>query len=221
MTADAAEKVIFAPPNYGRELPSGAQPSSPAHDGRQPQLQLAFNDAGLSYSGPQHDSEEISASSYSELRSEAHSAVPSDTDIKARTWIVLDLSKPANHACLDLPTRPGDVVMVPIAGQVMVQGWVRNPGAFRITAGMTVLGSVSAAGGAMFSRSAELLRSDSGGRHTATPFDLSKLAQGEAPDIPVQSGDVIVVERSIVGAVPYTFMQLFSRFGTGVGFAVP
>jgi protein involved in polysaccharide export with SLBB domain len=224
MTGDAAERVIFAPRNDGKEVSTGAQPSSPTHDGRQPQLQLAFNDTG-SYAGPQnqhiHDSEEISASSYSELRTEARSAVPSETDIKARVWIVLDLSKPANHACLDLPTRPGDVVMVPIAGQVMVQGWVRNPGAFRITAGMTVLGSVSAAGGAMFSRSAELLHTNSDGRHTATAFDLSKLAQGEAPDIPVQSGDVIVVERSIVGAVPYIFMQLFSRFGTGVGFAVP
>jgi len=225
MTADAAEKVIFAPLNYGKELSSGAQPSLPTNDGRQLQLQLAFNDARPSYAGPQkqdlHNSEEISASSYSELRSEARSEVPSDTNIKARTWVVLDLSKPANHACLDLPTRPGDVVMVPIVGQVMVQGWVRNPGAFRITPGMTVLGSVSAAGGAMFSRSAELLRTDSGGRHTATAFDLSKLAQGEVPDVPVQSGDVIVVERSVVGAIPYSLVQLFNRFGVGVGLPAP
>jgi protein involved in polysaccharide export with SLBB domain len=225
MTSDAAERVIFAPRNDGKEVSSSAQPSLPTHDGRQPQLQLAFNDARPSYADPQnqhiHDSEEISAPSYSELRAEARSAVPSETDIKARMWIVLELSKPANHACLDLPTRPGDVVMVPIAGQVMVQGWVRNPGAFRITPGMTVLGSVSAAGGAMFSRSAELLRTNSDGRHTATAFDLSKLAQGEAPDIPVQSGDVIVVERSVIGAVPYSLVQLFSRFGAGVGVGLP
>lgn len=225
MTSDAAERVIFAPRNDGKQVSTAARSSSPTDDDRQPQLQLAFNDAGPSYSGPQnqdvHDSEEISASSYSELRSEARSVAPSETDIKARLWIVIDLSKPANHACLDLPTRPGDVVMVPIAGQVMVQGWVRNPGAFRITPGMTVLGSVSAAGGAMFSRSAELLRTNSDGRHTATPFDLSKLAQGEAPDIPVQSGDVIIVERSVIGAVPYSLMQLFNRFGAGVGVGLP
>jgi protein involved in polysaccharide export with SLBB domain len=224
MTSDAAERVIFAPRNDGKELSPGALASVPTHDGRQPQLQLAFNDP-RSYAGPQnqpiHDSEEISAPSYSELRAEGGSAVPSETDIKARMWIVLDLSKPASHACLDLPTRPGDVVMVPIAGQVMVQGWVRNPGAFRITSGMTVLGSVSAAGGAMFSRSAELLRTNSDGRHRAIAFNLSKLAQGEAPDIPVQSGDVIIVERSVIGAVPYTLMQLFNRFGAGVGVGLP
>jgi protein involved in polysaccharide export with SLBB domain len=225
MTGDAAERVIFSPRTDGKEVSIGAQPSSPTPGGRQLQLQLAFNGAGPPYTGPHnqdvHDSEEISASSYSELRSEARSVVPSETDIKARVWIVVDLSKPANHACLDLPTRPGDVVMVPIAGQVMVQGWVRNPGAFRITPGMTVLGSVSAAGGAMFSRSAELLRTNSDGRHTATGFDLSKLAQGETPDIPVQSGDVIIVEKSVIGAIPYTLMQLFNRFGAGVGVGLP
>jgi protein involved in polysaccharide export with SLBB domain len=225
MTAEAAQKVIFVPPDYRKGLSSGAQAALRTHVGRQPQLQFAFNDTRASYAGPQsqdiHDSEDTSASSYSELQSETRSAIPVDTDIKGRTWIVLDFSKPAAQACLDFPTRPGDVVIVPIAGQVMVQGWVRNPGAFRIVPGMTVLGSVSAAGGAMFSRSAELLRIDSDGRHTTTAFDLSKLAKGEAPDIPVQSGDVIVVERSIVGAVPYAFMQLFNRFGTGVGLGLP
>jgi protein involved in polysaccharide export with SLBB domain len=223
MTGDAAEKVIFAPSNDGKELSSGVQPSLSTPEGRQSQLEFASKHSWRSNADPHdqsiYDSEE--ASPYPQPQAEAHSAVPSDNDIKARTWIVLDLSRPANHACLDLPTRPGDVVMVPIAGQVMVQGWVRNPGAFRITPGMTVLGSVSAAGGAMFSRSAELLRTDSGGRHTATAFDLSKLAQGEAPDVPVQSGDVIVVERSVIGAVPYGLVQLFNRFGAGVGVGLP
>jgi protein involved in polysaccharide export with SLBB domain len=225
ITSDAADRVIFAPLNDGKEVSGAAQPSLPTHEGQPLELQLAFNDGRLSYADAQnqniHNSEEISSSLHSELRAEARSAVPSDTDIKARMWIVLDLSKPANHACLDLPARPGDVVMVPIAGQVMVQGWVRNPGAFRIAPGMTVLGSVSAAGGAMFSRSAELLRTDADGRHTATAFNLSKLAQGEAPDIPVESGDVIIVEKSVIGAVPYTLMQLFNRFGTGVGVGLP
>jgi protein involved in polysaccharide export with SLBB domain len=224
MTAEAAQEVIFVPPNDGERVSSVAQASLSTHEDRQPQLQVASNDTWASYAGPHqdvHDSTDISASSVSEFQSETHSAIASDPDIKGRTWVVLDLSKPAAQACLDFPTRPGDVVMLPIAGQVMVQGWVRNPGAFRIMPGMTVLGSVSAAGGAMFSWTADLLRTDSNGRHTRTAFDLSKLAKGEAADVPVQSGDVIVVERSVVGAVPYTFMELFSRFGTGVGFGVP
>lgn len=224
MTAEAAQEVIFVPPNYRKRISSGAKVSLPTREDRQPQLRVASNNTWASDADPQNqdvDSEDISASSYSKLQSETHSAIASDPDIKGRTWIVLDLSKPGAQACLDFPTRPGDVVMLPIAGQVMVQGWVRNAGAFRIMPGMTVLGSVSAVGGAMFSRTADLLRTDSDGRHTRTEFDLSKLAKGEAPDVPVQSGDVIVVERSVVGAVPYTFMQLFNHFGTGVGLGLP
>jgi protein involved in polysaccharide export with SLBB domain len=224
MTAEAAQQVIFVPPNDGKRVPSVAQASSSTREDRQPQLQVASNDTWASYAGPHqdvHDSVDLSASSASEFQSETHSAIASDPNIKGRTWIVLDLSKPAAQACLDFPTRPGDVVMLPIAGEVMVQGWVRSPGAFRIMPGMTVLASVSAAGGAMFSRTAELLRTDSNARHTRTAFDLSKLAKGAVPDVPVQSGDVIVVDRSVIGAVPYTFMQLFNRFGAGVGLGLP
>jgi protein involved in polysaccharide export with SLBB domain len=224
MTAEAAQEVIFIPPNDGKRVSSVAQASLSTPEDRQPQLQVASNDSWASYAGPRQDvsdSVDISASSVSEFQPETHPAMASDPDTRGRTWIVLDLSKPTAQACLDFPTRPGDVVMLPIAGQVMVQGWVRNPGAFRIMPGMTVLGSVSAAGGAMFSRTADLLRTDSGGRHTRTVFDLSKLAKGEAADVPVQSGDVIVVARSVVGAVPYTFMELFSRFGAGVGLGLP
>ena len=225
MTTEAAEKVIFVPPDNETRFSSGAQATLRMHAGQQPQRQFVSHDTRASYAGRSNqdiqDPEDISASSYSELQSETHSAIPVDTDIRGRTWIELDLSKPAAQACLNFPTRPGDVVIVPIAGQVMVQGWVRNPGAFRIAPGMTVLGSVSAAGGAVFSWSAELLRTDSDGRHTTTAFDLSKLAAGEAQDVPVQSGDVIVVKKSIVGAVPYTFMELFNHFGTGLGLSMP
>ena len=73
----------------------------------------------------------------------------------------------------------------------------------------------------MFSWTAELLRTDSEGKQTTTQFSLSKLAEGKGSDIPVQSGDVVVVEKSAVGAVPYTLFELFQHFGTGVGFPVP
>jgi protein involved in polysaccharide export with SLBB domain len=151
-----------------------------------------------------HDFDQLNAESYAVM--------------KGRSWIALDLTKSTDQACLDLPTRPGDVVMVPIAGQVMVQGWVKNQGAFRITPGMTVLGAISAAGGATFSWSAELLRPESGSKQTIAKFDLTKLARGEQSDVAVQSGDVVVVERSAVGALPYALLGIFNRFGTGMYF---
>ena len=120
-----------------------------------------------------------------------------------------------------LPARPGDVIIVPALGDVMVQGWVANPGAFHITPGMTALGAVTAAGGQQFSSSAVVLRTGEGGDKVQIPISLSKIKAGEEPDVPVQSGDVVIVSRSAVGAVPYFVYSLFSKFGTGAYVPIP
>lgn len=52
-------------------------------------------------------------------------------------------------------------------------GWVSKPGSFDITPGMTVLGAITAAGGAMFSSKVELKRTEHGSR-VSIPVDLSK-----------------------------------------------
>jgi polysaccharide biosynthesis/export protein len=135
--------------------------------------------------------------------------------------IVLNLDMAGEQACLGLPVRPGDAVLVPIAGQVLVDGWVQNPGAYNVTPGMTLLGAVSAAGGANFSWSAQLLRSDAHGGKTINEYSLTQLRKGEETDPSVHSGDVVWVERSAVGAVPYTVYTLFQHFGSGIGFPIP
>jgi len=129
---------------------------------------------------------------------------------------VIDLTAVSHESHLDVPVRPGDVIIVPAAGQVMVKGWVQNPGAYRIVPGMTVLAAVTAAGGEMFSSSAEILRSSENGQKTETPLNLAKVQKGEEPDITVQSGDVVIVQRSVAGAVPYAVYQVFNKFSTGV-----
>ena len=197
MTADAAQKVIFVPPKYEH---------GPVNNGQM--------------SGSAAATESTQAAPYLKVSAQAAGQMPASTDLKGLSWIELDLAKPGAQACLDFPVRPGDVVMIPIAGQVMVQGWVQNPGAFRITPGMTILGAVSAAGGATFSWTAELLRTGTDGQQTVTEVSLNQLAEGEGTDIPVQSGDVVVVERSVVGAVPYTVFTLFQHFSSGLAFPV-
>jgi protein involved in polysaccharide export with SLBB domain len=129
--------------------------------------------------------------------------------------IVIDLSNPTMTGCLNLPARPGDIILVPAAGQVGVYGWVSHPGSFDVTTGMTVLGAVTAAGGAMFSSNAELLRTERGSR-TSIPLDLSKVESGKASDLPVQGGDVVLIKSSALGAVPYGVYTLMSKFGTGL-----
>jgi polysaccharide export outer membrane protein len=130
--------------------------------------------------------------------------------------IVIDLTGKIGTSELDLPARPGDLLIVPAAGEVMVDGWVKNPGAYKISNGMTALGAVTAAGGAMFSSSAVVLRTNPDKTKTAFHLDLSKVRSGAQADIPVQASDVVFVQKSVVGAVPYTFYEVFQRFGTGM-----
>jgi polysaccharide export outer membrane protein len=117
---------------------------------------------------------------------------------------------------LEMPVRPGDVVFVPAAGSVSVQGWVDKPGLFPITPGMTVLGSVAAAGGALFTSSATLVRGQQGGGQRAISLNLSGIKSGKEPDVLVSGGDVIIVERSVVGAVPYSLYFLVNKVGLGL-----
>jgi polysaccharide export outer membrane protein len=127
----------------------------------------------------------------------------------------------ASQNYLDLPARPGDVLIIPAAGEVTVGGWVQSPGAYKISRGMTVLSAVSAAGGALFSYSAAILRTAPDGERTRIPVDISKVQRGEQPDIPVQSGDVVMVDRSAAGAVPYALYEVFTKFGAGLAFPIP
>jgi polysaccharide export outer membrane protein len=129
--------------------------------------------------------------------------------------IIIDLTKPAMVGCLDTPARPGDVIMVPAAGQVGVYGWVARPGSFNITPGMTVLGAITAAGGATFSSNAEILRTE-GGTRVSIPVDLAKVESASENDPPVQAGDIVLIKASVVGALPYAVYTLFTKFGTGL-----
>lgn len=129
--------------------------------------------------------------------------------------ILINLARADNQRYLELPVRPSDVIIVPAAGEVTVEGWVPNPGHFRITPGMTALSAIAAAGGAEFTSSATLLREQGNGGKFDVPLDLSKLKSGAEPDVPLQGGDVVVVEKSVVGAVPYTLYFLISHVGLG------
>jgi protein involved in polysaccharide export with SLBB domain len=135
--------------------------------------------------------------------------------------IIIWMTDPAMRNYLDLPARPGDLLIIPSAGQVTVGGWVQNPGAFKISTGMTALSAISAAGGAMFSNSGEVLRTADDGQRSIIPVNISRVQKGEEADIPVQSGDVVMVDKSAAGAVPYFAYSLFSKFGTGMFLPIP
>ncbi len=209
MLENASTRVIFVPANThsaGRPLVGGAlATSSPAS--------LPISDSSAPATGREMPEHVLPVTAHASTFSDRPVQMPSGRQGAA---IVINLGAVSHESRLDVPVRPGDVIIVPAAGQVMVKGWVQNPGAYRIVPGMTVLGAVTAAGGEMFSSSAALLRSSDTGERIEMPVSLSDVQSGREPDVTVQSGDVVVVQKSAVGAVPYMFYELFSKFNTGI-----
>ncbi|MGH7878361.1 MAG: polysaccharide biosynthesis/export family protein, partial [Candidatus Binataceae bacterium] len=124
---------------------------------------------------------------------------------------------------LSLPVRPGDVIVVPGGGQVMVVGWVHNPGHFEVGSGLTVLGAIGEAGGPMYAAATKeitLIRSEKDGAKSSVRVDLDKISHGAEPDIAVKANDVIDVPYSDWRIGPYIFYSVVERIGI-VGPAIP
>ncbi|MGH7987620.1 MAG: polysaccharide biosynthesis/export family protein [Candidatus Binataceae bacterium] len=123
---------------------------------------------------------------------------------------------------INMPVRPGDVIVVPGGGNVMVVGWVQHPGYFRVGSGLTVMGAIGAAGGPMYAANTTdvaLIRSEAKGKVTVS-VNLADIASGKEQDLPVKANDVIDVPYSGVRIGPYIFYQIISRMGV-MGPAVP
>jgi len=214
----AAQRVVLFPAS------TGARQSAASFEGDSPQGQagipnsdmIAKNQAtdpfgtDIGAQGTPH-----SASDIAQARVGDPGSLPPGQNGASVVPIIIDLSKPSMASCLNLPARPGDIILVPAAGQVGVYGWVQNPGQFNITPGMTVLSAITSAGGAMFSSDVELLRTAHGER-VSTPMNLSQVENGQEPDRAVQSGDVIWIKKSALGAIPYGVYEIFTKFGTGM-----
>jgi protein involved in polysaccharide export with SLBB domain len=119
---------------------------------------------------------------------------------------------------INLPMRPGDVVVVPGGGNVMVVGWVQTPGYFQVGSGLTVLGAIGAAGGPMYAANTKditLIRSNKDGTKETIPINLDSISKGQASDLAVKANDVIDVPYSSVRIGPYVFYSILSRMGIG------
>jgi polysaccharide export outer membrane protein len=140
---------------------------------------------------------------------------PASLTEKNANPIVIDLKslrKGSNQIYLTLPARPGDSIFVPSGGEVLVGGWVDKPGSYPITAGMTVLGAVAAAGDTLFpadTGAVKIFRTGKGGEKIFLSADLKKITNGESSDIPVQEGDIIEVASSTPKLVSYGMFNFF------------
>lgn len=76
-----------------------------------------------------------------------------------------------------------------------IQGEVRNPGRFPIVGGMTIMQAIAAAGGyTEFASPRNVVLNRAG---TKTEVNMRRIQKNPDEDIRLESGDVIVVERSI------------------------
>ncbi len=119
---------------------------------------------------------------------------------------------------LNLPARPGDVIVVPGGGEVMVVGWVQNPGHFQVGSGLTALGAIGAAGGPMYAADTSdvhLIRTRRDGSKLVLRIDLEKIKNGQESDLPVLGNDVIDVPYSNLKVGPYVFYQILSKMAVG------
>lgn len=153
---------------------------------------------------------------------------PAPLILKRTEPILIDvkqLSFGGNQQYLSLQVRPGDVIMVPGGGQVLVEGWVERPGAYPVTPGLTVAGVVIAAGGQLYpadTSAVKVIRPDRGGTKTVLFVDLDKIKQGDAPDVSLQSGDIIEVAAHSGKLIPYGLYRFFSTaVNIGVGATIP
>jgi polysaccharide export outer membrane protein len=211
LTATAADEIILMPAEQNKQQEigriaevsaNGADPAVGLHNGTAPSDAAAAHEAAFKRG-------ELSAL----LRQNAHP-------------LIIGLKSTAltgGGTYLNMPVRPGDVIVVPGGGDVMVVGWVQNPGHFQVGSGLTVLGAIGAAGGPMFAANrsdVHLIRTRRDGSKLVLKIDLDKIKDGQEADFPVRGNDVIDVPYSSVKVGPYVFYQILSKMSVG-GPAIP
>jgi polysaccharide export outer membrane protein len=125
---------------------------------------------------------------------------------------------------LNIAIKGGDVVYVPEAGSVYVDGAVRKAGSYPIRQEMSVQEAIVAAGGLQSfadAKNVKLVRYVGKGKREVAKLSIDDMQKGEASELKVQDRDVIFVESSPASAF---FQGLRLTLGTGllgVGYTPP
>jgi len=153
---------------------------------------------------------------------------PAPLILKRTDPILIDLKQLSfggNQQYLSLAARPGDVIMVPGGGQVLVEGWVERPGAYPLSPGLTAAGVVIQAGGQLFPadvNAVKVIRAEKGGTKSFVVVDLERIKRGDFPDVALQGGDIVEVSAQTARLIPYGLYRFFTAIiSVGVGASVP
>lgn len=213
MTADAADEIVILPQVSGERAKLAEMAASYEAN----QATEATGSAMASRAMPDSKGMANSADLSPHAPRTGITLASLEQNITNGPAVVIPLKSNAFQGSLsytNMPVEPGDIVVVPGGGNVMVTGWVYRPGFFVVGSGLTVLGAVGSAGGAMYAAdptSATLIRSDGSGNKVSIPIDLDKIATGQEPDIPVRANDVVDVPYSNLRIAPYVVYSVLSR----------
>lgn len=135
-------------------------------------------------------------------------------------FIDLDRLAEEGDMQLNLTMRPGDVVNVPKAGVVYVQGSVMKPGSYRLRDAMTLTQAIGAAGGPdeklSNANGVRLFRRGQSGEREEVDIDMSAINEGKTQDIRLVENDIVVIPMSVTKYVVDRFIG-----GIGMGLSVP
>lgn len=148
-----------------------------------------------------------------------------DTAQPAQSMIIdLDQMIKEGQEELNVAVKGGDVIYVPEAGSVYVDGAVRKAGSYPIRQEMSVQEAIVAAGGLQSfadAKNVKLVRYVGKGKREVAKLSIDDMQKGEASELRVQDRDVIFVESSPASAF---FQGLRLTLGTGlmgVGYTPP
>lgn len=122
---------------------------------------------------------------------------------------------------LDIPLKGGDMIIVPEAGGIAVEGEVKQPGSYDLKKGMTLVGGLAAGGGIGYSAQideVELIRKINAKKTLRLVLDLTKVASGEQDDVLLRNGDIIRVPTHSGRRISQdTFESIARLVNVGVG----
>ena len=106
----------------------------------------------------------------------------------------------------------GDTVFVPISGTIFVEGGVNKPGAYKMKGDIGIFKAIALAGGTSTYSNEKLVQvyRKQDGEETIQTLNLNKIRDGEASDITLLDGDIVVVDIN-------GFKQGFYGFFRGLG----
>jgi polysaccharide export outer membrane protein len=120
-----------------------------------------------------------------------------------------------------LPVRGGDMVIVPEAGKVMVEGEVQTIGTYDLGQQMTLLGALAAAGGISYAAKVdeiEVIREITPGKRVHLVLSLEAISNGTERDVRLRNGDIVRVPSDSGRRMSQGIFESFAKMiNIGVG----